>query len=309
MKHNFIDLHCHSKFSDGDKNIEQLIELFRYTNTKFVSITDHDDLRSIKKLLKLNVQDITFIPGVELSTVYYGKNRKDYYIHVLGYGINHDFEPLKQEMLKFRQNRYENNIQLLKKIEKSGIVVPQCIYEQVRLENYNSIVTEFKKCLIKNNFDNEFIASFITSAKKFLPQYDGYEMGVFKAIKLIREAGGVPVLAHPQKIKFTEEQLFHFVKKAKNEGLMGIEVFYSEFDHSTISYNKSLAEYFGLLQSVGSDFHVIDEDNKLPGLGINYNLCKTKCSLLDYLLDHKLVLNSNLIKTQEQKEESCIQEK
>ena len=80
MKHNFIDLHCHSRFSDGDKNIEQLIELFRHTNTKFAAITDHDDLRSIKKLLKLNVEDIIFIPGVELSTVYYDENGKDYYI-------------------------------------------------------------------------------------------------------------------------------------------------------------------------------------------------------------------------------------
>lgn len=299
MKHNFIDLHCHSRFSDGDKNIEQLIELFRHTNTKFAAITDHDDLRSIKKLLKLNVEDIIFIPGVELSTVYYDENGKDYYIHILGYGIDHNYEPLKQEMLRFRQNRYENNMQLLSNIEKSGTPVPQCIYEQVRLENYNSIVTEFKKCLKKNDFNNEFITSFVAIAKGFLPEYEGYEIDVFKAIKLIREAGGIPVLAHPQKIKFTEEQLFNFIKKVKSKGLMGIEVYYSEFDDSTIFYNQSLAEYFGLLQSVGSDFHIIDEDNKLPGLGIDYNLCKTNCSLLDYLLDHKLVLDPNLIISQD----------
>jgi len=299
MKNKFIDLHCHSKFSDGDKNIEQLIELFRHTNTKFAAITDHDDLKSIKKLLKLNVEDIVFIPGVELSTVYYDKTGKDYYIHILGYGIDHNYEPLKQEMLRFRQNRYENNLQLLAKIEKSGTIIPQCIYEQVRLENYNSIISEFKKCLKKNNFNNEFISSFTQTAKTFLPEYEDYEMNVFKAINLIREAGGVPVLAHPQKIKFTEEQLFYFIKKAKNKGLMGIEVFYSEFDESIIFYNESLAEYFGLLKSVGSDFHIIDEDNKLPGLGINYNLCKTECSLLNYLLEHKLVLNPNLITTQE----------
>lgn len=299
MKHNFIDLHCHSRFSDGDKNIEQLIELFRHTNTKFAAITDHDDLRSIKKLLKLNIEDIIFIPGVELSTVYYDENGKDYYIHILGYGIDHNYEPLKQEMLRFRQNRYENNMQLLSKIEKSGTTVPQCIYKQVRLENYNSIVTEFKKCLKKNDFDNEFIISFVAIAKEFLPEYEGYEIDVFKAIKLIREAGGIPVLAHPQKINFTEEQLFNFIKKAKSKGLMGIEVYYSEFDDSTIFYNQSLAEYFGLLQSVGSDFHIIDEDNKLPGFGIDYNLCKTNCSLLDYLLDHKLVLDPNLIISQD----------
>lgn len=299
MEENFIDLHCHSKFSDGDKKIEQLIELFRLTNTKFASITDHDDLRSIKKLLKLNIEDIVFVPGVELSTVYYDETGKDYYIHILGYGIDHNYEPLKQEMLRFRQNRYENNTKMLAEIEKYGTTVPQCIYEQVRLDNYNSIITEFRKCLQRNGFDNYFISSFITIAKTFLPEYEGYEMNVFKAIKLICDAGGVPVLAHPQKIKFREEQLFNFVKKAKSKGLMGIEVFYSEFDKSTILYNQSLAEYFGLLQSIGSDFHIIDEDNKLPGLGINYNLCKTHCSLLDFILDHKLVLNPNQIISKE----------
>lgn len=298
MKHDFIDLHCHSRFSDGDKSIEQLIELFRQTNTKFAAITDHDDLRSIKKILKLNVEDIIFVPGIELSTIYYDENGNDYYIHILGYGIDHNYEPLKQEMLRFRQNRYENNMKLLLKIEKSGISVPQCIYEQVRLENYNSIITELKKCLKKNGFDNDYITSFSATARMFLPEYEGYEIDVFKAIKLISEAGGVPVLAHPQKIKFNEDQLFNFIKKAKSKGLMGIEVFYSEFDKETICFNQSLAGYFGLLQSVGSDFHIIDKDNKLPGLGINYNLCKTRCSLLDYILDHKLILNQNLITPQ-----------
>ena len=295
MKHGFIDLHCHSKFSDGDKSIEQLIELFRNTNTKFAAITDHDDLRSIKKLSKLNVGDIVFIPGVELSTIYFDETGQDYYIHILGYGIDHNYEPLKQEMLRFRQNRYKNNILLLSKIEKSGLHIPQCIYEQVSLENYNSIISEFKRCLKKNDFDENFITSFLATARKFLPEYEGYEMNVFKAIRLIREAGGVPVLAHPQKIKFNENQLFNFIKKAKIKGLMGIEVFYSEFGNETIHYNQRLAEHFGLLESVGSDFHIIDEDNKLPGLGINNNLCKTNCSLLDYILDHKLVLDSNIM--------------
>ena len=117
-------------------------------------------------------------------------------------------------------------------------------------------------------------------------------MDVFKAIELIKDAGGVPVLAHQQKINFyTENELLKFIKKAKKHGLMGIEVYYAEFNEEEINYNKNLATHFDLLESVGSDFHIIDDENKLPGLGINNNLCKTDCSLLDYLLEKKLVVS------------------
>ena len=291
MEKKYIDLHTHSTFSDGFKSVSELVEMAKVNDVGVFAIADHDDVRSyefLRALAKKN--NINFISAIEMSTYYINPaDRQMKKIHLLGYGIDPYNSALAEELNFYRTKRFKENIQMLNNMLIQGIDVPNCIFYEVKFDNYLSIATEMRRVLYKNNYDEDFVEDFVAKIKPLVPKYKDYEIDVFDAIKRIKQSGGIPVLVHPHEIKMSFEDKDRLVKSLKLVGLKGVEVYCSEASVEETRENKLLADENGLLASVGSDYHRPDLQRKTIGKGINNNLCKTACSFVDYLQDERLL--------------------
>ena len=290
MGKEYIDLHVHSIFSDGYMSISELVQMAKSNNVKTFAISDHDDVRNFEILKPLAKKyNLNIVSAVELSTYYICpsdcKARK---VHLLGYGIDIYNSKLVELMQTYKNKRFKANIEMLNNILQIGINVPNCIFDEVKFENYLSIATEMKRVLVKNDYDYEFVKNFIDKVKPFVPNYKNYEIDIFKALQLIQYCGGVAVLAHPQEIKLDFKEKDFLIKKLKAKGLKGVEVYHADASQSEMAENLKLANENQLLISVGSDYHRPDKNNKTIGTGINNNLLKSSCSLVDYLEDNNM---------------------
>ena len=89
-----MDLHIHSVYSDGKYTIEKIMQNAQYNGVSIISITDHDNIESVKHIIdKLLLEKMLFIPGVELSTesYFFGRKMK---VHLLGYGFDYQNQTL-----------------------------------------------------------------------------------------------------------------------------------------------------------------------------------------------------------------------
>lgn len=290
MDKKYIDLHVHSVFSDGYMSISELVQMAKSNNVKTFAISDHDDVRNFEILKSLAKKyDLIIVSAVELSTYYIcPSDRKARKVHLLGYGIDIYNSKLVEQMQTYKNKRFKANIEMLNNILQNGINVPDCIFDEVKFENYLSIATEMKRVLVKNNYDYEFVKYFIDNVKPYVPNYRSYEIDIFKALQLIQDCGGVPVLAHPQEIKLSFSEKDILIKKLKANGLKGVEVYHADASQSEMFENLQLANENHMLISVGSDYHRPDKNNKTIGSGINNNLLKSSCSLVDYLEDNNM---------------------
>ena len=291
----FIDLHCHSSFSDGQLTVKELIASAKENGVKCLSITDHDDIRSIKELKLLEESGIIIIAGVEFTTTL-SLNGKSYDMHLLGYGFDEDNPAITMIIQHYFNNRFSNNIMFFNEIQKLGIEIHDCLFKEVKLENFNLILKEIALVLYKNNFSADFINSFLEKIKPFVPNYVDYEVDTIEAIEAINKAGGVAVVPHLQQIEASDIELIEIIDYLSKNGIKGIEVFHSETTKSQMEKYLDLSNKFCVLVSVGSDFHYYGDDNKFLGRGISDNLCKTQCSLFDYLIAQNLILNKNIEK-------------
>ena len=76
-----------------------------------------------------------------------------------------------------------------------------------------------------------------------------------ECIDLVLSAGGIPVLAHPNQLLLTDEELYQLVKQLVSDGIQGIEVYHSGHTKEQTEYYEELANEFNLIKSGGSDYH------------------------------------------------------
>ena len=257
---NKYDLHIHSNLSDGDYDIDTIINMLQKENIKIFSICDHDNIESIKCLIKLNLKNIDYISGVEISSYY-----KRMGIHILGYYIDGNVLPLKRLLMKIKQKRKKRMKEILKKIKlKNGIVLSGDELDELMSSN-NIGKKTLAKILIKNNLG----ANNLEIKNNYLSNLNcktSYRANIKKVCKAVKEAGGIPVLAHPKEIELRYGvKLETIIKDLIKCGIKGIEVYHSIHDDKDICKYLNIAKKYGLLISGGSDFHS-SKDNKKLGL-------------------------------------------
>lgn len=245
------DLHIHSKFSDGEYTLEEIIKKLKENQIEIFSITDHDNVESISAMEEQDTKGLIYIPGIEFTS-----SKGKYRMHVLGYGIDgHNKELLETcKEMKIRKNL--RNLEIIQQLrEKYGIEITR--EETLKLLQTKSFVgqTTIARLLrdkgiipnIKYAFDNYF--SNLDLKKDATLDLD-------RTVKAIHNAGGVAVLAHPISIEKTFkvdiEDIFYIFKEA---GIDGIEIFNSKHTLSDIKRYYGLARKEHLLISGGSDYH------------------------------------------------------
>jgi len=279
----YIDLHLHSTFSDGQFNLTQLVEKAEKNNVKIISVTDHDDIRSAKEMKKIKDLNLTNINGVELSSIV-NIDEKKQRIHILGYGYDENNKHLINTLDNKKHMRNEINEKYLLDMLKKFKYLNTDILKKIETDKY----IQLHKLIIKYLKENKYTLDQSEEIKKYLNankvNYPNYEFTEEAAIKIILEAGGIPVLAHPYQYNLNVEQEDRLLKHLKKIGLIGVEIYHSGETKHGMKVQKDLCTKNELEWSVGSDYHTdYDDFGNEIGLGKNKNLCITDCPLIKVL--------------------------
>jgi len=258
-----IDLHLHTTHSDGSLPPADVLALAKQANVSALAITDHDITTGIPEAIATGQElGIEVIPGVEISS-FNGKSE----LHILGYFVKWDDAAFNQRLAQLRESRHRRNPLIIERLREAGLDVT---YEEVRsLAGTESVGRPHIAQLLMQK-------KYVTSAKEAFDRYlaDGRPAFVprelpspAEAIRWIRQAKGVAVLAHPTWVKETREGLGACVTALKEAGLGGVEVHYSTHTKSQTSQYLELARRLNLLVTGGSDFHGLTKPDIDVGIG------------------------------------------
>jgi predicted metal-dependent phosphoesterase TrpH len=256
-RHVSVDLHIHTTASDGTFTPEQVISHAHQLKLKAIAITDHDTVAGSKEALGSGVPpSLGFLTGVEISATpppfYPGSGS----FHLLGYSIRLDDPNLNRTLEKLQQARKNRNPAIINRLNELGISIT---LDEVRKEAGVGQLgrPHIAQLMVKKGVVasiNEAFDQFLGTGK---PAYvDKQRVECFKAIEIIQDAGGVPVLAHPGLLDYqTENQLDELIGKLKKAGIQGVEVYYSGHTPDQTRLYAALAQRHDLLMTGGSDFH------------------------------------------------------
>ncbi len=258
----FVDLHVHSTVSDGTENPTDLFKKAKNIGLELFAITDHDNI-SGSKLIYNGKRDnsIYFITGVEISAEF--KNT----LHILGYNFDIENKALNETLGNLQEYRLKRNERMIKNMNDSGFKVS--LEELFRISGGKQVGRpHFARLMLEKGFVESYQEAFDKYLKKGAPFYmDKKRLSPEDSIKLIKNAGGLSVLAHPYQTKLDGENLEKLIKKMKSQGLDGIEVFYSLHSEKMTEEYLSYAKKYDLVATSGSDFH--GENKKNIKLGMN----------------------------------------
>ncbi len=256
-----IDLHVHSTASDGSYSPEELVALAKTQSLSAIAITDHDTVSGFAQAQEQGkLMGIEVVPGIEISTKYGGP------IHILGYYIDVNSEKLKPVLNWVVHDRDERNRKMAEKMAADGIPVN---YDKMR-ERFGEVIgrPHFARILVElglaRNTRDAFDRYVEKGQKYYLPRNF---LSIERSVEIIREAGGIPVLAHPFQYKLDDNGLREIIEHCMEYGLMGIECRYSGYTPEQSGYLEALAEEYGLLKTGGSDFHGISKPDIRLGDG------------------------------------------
>ena len=247
-------MHMHSSYSDGEYDPNTLIEKCIENGLTTISITDHENMHAYNNIdYDRFINRIELYRGIEL-TAKVNKGR----LHILGYDCDYKNIDFIKKCDEIKMNSFYSMINLLNQIRLDyGIRFTPEEIRDIFNANHNIGRPDIASLLLKNNYVNSTKEAF----NKYLnPSYDKIrQSNVVKkydeCISIIKNAGGIPVLAHPNQLYLNDDELFEFVKKLVDSGLEGIEVYHSGHTKEEISYYLDLSRYFNLIISGGSDFH------------------------------------------------------
>ncbi|MBX3320317.1 MAG: PHP domain-containing protein [Nitrospira sp.] len=258
-----LDLHLHTTHSDGSCTPTEVIGLAHQAGVTALAITDHDITSGIPEAITAGEQyGIEIIPGVEISSLM-GSSE----LHILGYFLDWQDTDLNQRLKSLRDSRHHRNPQIVDRLQRLGIDIT---YDEVRaLAGSDSVGRPHIARALMNK-------GVVTSAKEAFDRFlgDGKVAYVPRdlpspadAIRWIKEAHGLAVLAHPTWVKLADQPLAELVRRLKADGLDGVEVYYSTHAARQTREYLSLAQQLGLLVTGGSDFHGLTKPDIEVGIG------------------------------------------
>lgn len=250
-----VDLHLHTTASDGSFAPAKLVKKAVKLNLKTIAITDHDTIDGIEEA-KMAAMDkkLEVIPGIELNTEIEGEE-----VHILGYYINYNDLDFIAELDKLWESRYNRIKKMIKKLQRFGLEVSFKRVCQIAGGGTLGRV-HLAKAMIEAGYVSEISRAFDEYIGKNCPAYvERSKLDPFSAVELIKSAGGIPVLAHPDLLG--NDYLIPELIKA---GLAGLEVYHSEHEKFAVKYYSNLADRHGLIKTGGSDCHG-DKDTILMG--------------------------------------------
>lgn len=255
------DLHIHSWCSDGMLSPTEIVEKYAADNYDMISITDHEVTDGIREAAEAGKEkNIRVIPGIEIATCYNGRE-----LHILGYYFDSDNSRLISKLEELAATRKCRNEKMLVVLQTMGIKIDKT--DLIKRDGQTYIgKPDFASALVKNGYINNISEAFedgrfleskeIKSIKRAKP--DTKEI-----LEIIKDAGGISVLAHPYRIKGIgkrESEEFKngfdaLLRELKSMGLKGLECIYPKHsDNERLFFIDEAAKYH-LHITEGTDFH------------------------------------------------------
>ena len=284
MINNTVDLHVHSTASDGTLTPSQLAEYAKEKGLRAAALTDHDTVDGISEFAERCIQlGIEPIAGVEISARYKCE------MHIVGLFVDAGNTDFCSKLKELKNARLIRNEKMLKLLEEHGMPI-----------STESLLSQKENCTLESigrphmaraMVEHGYVKDIGEAFDKYLGQGESCYVKRITyspedSIKLIKQAGGLAILAHPIYITEDKNALFTLLKELKGYGLDGMECFYSTYTQNFSQLCLSLCNELDLLPSGGSDFH---GDNKkdidLGCVNIPYDVLE---NMKKYLSSHSV---------------------
>ena len=246
-----IDLHTHSTASDGKLYPAELMRHAQAVGIEVIALTDHDTLSGLEEASEEAARiGVELIPGVEISA-----ENKPGTLHMLGYYVDPSDAELMETLSWLRGGRDDRNHIILSKLAELGC--PLEWDEVAALAGGESMGRpHIATAMVNRGYVSSFNDAFDRYLGKGAAAYtDRDKMTPEIAIKCIRSAGGLPVLAHPQTLSLSDDELSDLLSRLTSMGLAGVEVYYYSHSEEETALYTSLARRYDLIVTGGSDFH------------------------------------------------------
>ena len=246
------DLHCHSVVSDGTLTPEALAERAKTNGVELWSLTDHDEIGGQQRAAAAaQAQGLHYLTGVELSVTFIGQT-----VHIVGLGFDADNAALQAGLIQTRGGREQRAREMADGLAKVGIA--GAFEGALKFAGNHQLIsrTHFARFLVESGVckeTNEVFRKYLTEGK---PGYVEHRWATLKdAVTWIVEAGGMAVIAHPARYKFSANQEFALFTEFKGHGGQGVEVVTGSHTPAEYLIYADTAREYGLAASRGSDFH------------------------------------------------------
>jgi predicted metal-dependent phosphoesterase TrpH len=252
-----IDFHSHTRESDGALSPPELVAMMRARGVGIFSITDHDTMRAYGQF---DADFATVVPGIEINTTW-----EDNEVHVLGYAVPLGEEtPLARVLAENRDFRRTRIDRMVANLNAAGY--PIAVADVVAESDGGDAMgrPHVAKALIRAGLVRDIESAFRDLLTRGKPGYlPSNYITPAQAIDVIRDSGGVPVLAHPGRLK--DESI---VDELIEHGLAGLEVFYPSHSPAQTAHFRAKAARHGLVMTAGSDFHDIRWHTRGVGMDV-----------------------------------------
>ncbi|MDE7070904.1 MAG: PHP domain-containing protein [Clostridia bacterium] len=257
-----IDLHIHSVLSDGTDAPEEIVDKAERLGIKCMSITDHDCIKANSEVKEYALsKGIQYINGVELSTF---SNQE---IHILGYAFDGNNDALLEKLEYFESKRKERASLIIDRLYSLGIKIDK---DTLPRDSASVGRLHIAKLMVSAGY----VSSIPEAFDKYLgvngkAYYPSKRITPIQGVKLIKEAGGFAVIAHP--LRFVQQRKIEMlIDGLKPFGLEGIEAYYPTHDEMMSKTILSLAKRKGLMATGGTDYHGANRNIELGS--VEYNL-------------------------------------
>jgi len=240
-----VDFHSHTYESDGTLSPYDLVARMRARGVRVFSITDHDTLAAYEAI-GLEKVPSSLVVGIEINSTYRGSE-----VHILGYRLPLGSSQFSDLLEANRRARNERAGLMVDQLRAAGYAITM---DAVRAEATTRAPLgrpHVGKALVRAGIAEDINAAFSDFLRSGKP---GYVPSLFVtpqvAIGAIRQAGGIPVLAHPGRIKDQS-----IIDELAQSGLEGIEAIYPRHDPEQTDFYRGKAREYDLVVTAGSDFH------------------------------------------------------
>jgi 3',5'-nucleoside bisphosphate phosphatase len=251
-----VDFHSHTNQSDGSLTPQALADFMGERKVEAFAISDHDTMSAYGQFTP--PAGARVVTGVEINTTYKGNE-----VHLLGYGMAPDAPELVKMIAHNRDARRVRAQKMVDQLQRAGYAIT---FDEVLEQAPDAKALgrpHIAKVLIAKGYADGVDAAFRQFLRTGRPGYvPSAHITPQEAIDCIAAAGGVPVLAHPGRLKDRS-----LVDELGRRGLRGLEVFYPLHDADDVAIFREKAKRYGLVMTAGMDFHDIRYHTR--GVGID----------------------------------------
>jgi hypothetical protein len=252
------DLHCHSVVSDGTLTPEALAARAAANGVELWALTDHDEVSGQERAAAAaKACGIRYVCGVEISVTFLNQT-----VHIVGLGVDPENTALRDGLTATRGGRTARAQEMAAELARVGI--PGVFEGALKYVGNPELISRshFARYLVEAGIcpdTNSVFRKYLAQGKPGYVPHRWATLG--DAVGWINGAGGVAVIAHPARYKFSANEEFALFTEFKGHGGAGVEVVTGS--HTTAEYLTygAAAKDYGLAASRGSDFHSPDESH------------------------------------------------